>query len=92
MISRLHAGHVGGLRVMRRRTFSFAAEPMEPSGVPARVPTQMRHPRADVVVTAGPKVIGPGVAVLPPLPRMLSWIGYKTEQALVVNVRSPAWS
>jgi glyoxylase-like metal-dependent hydrolase (beta-lactamase superfamily II) len=94
VISRLHAGHVGGLRAMRRRTFSFAAEPMEPSGVPARVPTHMRHPRADVVTT-GPKVIGPGVAVLPPLPplpRMLSWIGYKTEQALVVNVRSSAWS
>jgi hypothetical protein len=37
-------------------------------------------------------VIGPGGAVLPSLPRMLSWIGYKTEQALVVNVRSSAWS
>ena len=54
--------------------------------MPAHVPTQMSHPRADVAVTTGPTVIGPGMAVLPPLPRMLFWIGYVTEQALVVNV------
>ena len=86
VISHLHADHVGGLRAMRRRTFAFAADPLEPRGVPAYVPTPMRHPRADVAITAGPRVIGPGMAVLPPLPRMLFWIGYVTEQALVVNV------
>ena len=32
-------------------------------------------------------MIGPGVAVLPPLPRMLFWMGPVAEQALVVNVR-----
>jgi 7,8-dihydropterin-6-yl-methyl-4-(beta-D-ribofuranosyl)aminobenzene 5'-phosphate synthase len=47
----------------------------------------MRHERADVVLTTGPRVIAPGVAVLPPLPRMLFWIGPIAEQALVVNVR-----
>ena len=36
---------------------------------------------------SGPRVIGPGMAVLPPLPRMLFWTGYVTEQVLVVNVR-----
>jgi 7,8-dihydropterin-6-yl-methyl-4-(beta-D-ribofuranosyl)aminobenzene 5'-phosphate synthase len=87
VISHLHADHVGGLRAMRRRTFAFAAEPLEPRGVPAYVPTPMRHPRADIAVTVGPRVIGPGMAVLPPLPRMLFWIRYVTEQALVVNVR-----
>lgn len=87
VISHAHPDHVGGLRAMRRRTFAFAAEPLEPRGVPAYVPTPMRHPRADVAVTTGPRVIGPGMAVLPPLPRMLFWPGYITEQALVVNVR-----
>ena len=86
VISHLHADHVGGLRAMRRRTFSFSAEPLEPPGVPAHVPTQMHHPRADIAVTTGPKVIGPGMAVLPQLPRMLFWAGYVTEQALVINV------
>jgi len=42
VISHLHADHVGGLRAMRRRTFSFAAEPMEPSGGSTHVLTQMR--------------------------------------------------
>lgn len=87
VISHLHADHVGGVRAMRRRTFAFAAEPLEPRGVPAYVPTPMRHPRADIAVTADPRVIGPGMAVLPPLPRMLFWLGYVSEQALVVNVR-----
>ena len=87
VISHLHADHVGGLRAMRQHTFAFSGEPLEPRGVPAHVPTQMSHPRADVLVTTGPRVIGPGMAVLPPLPRMLFWIGYITEQALVVNVR-----
>jgi len=87
VISHLHVDHVGGLRAMRRRTFSFAADPLEPHGVPAYVPTPMQHPRADCAVTTGPRVIGPGMAVLPPLPRMLFWAGYITEQALVVNVR-----
>jgi 7,8-dihydropterin-6-yl-methyl-4-(beta-D-ribofuranosyl)aminobenzene 5'-phosphate synthase len=86
VISHLHADHVGGFRAMRQHTFAFSTEPLEPSGVPAHVPTPMRHSRADVVVTSEPRVIGPGMAVLPPLPRMLFWIGYVTEQVLVVNV------
>jgi hypothetical protein len=52
----------------------------------------MRHPRADVIPAAGARVVAPGMAVLPPLPRMLTWPGYVTEQALVVNVRGFAWS
>jgi 7,8-dihydropterin-6-yl-methyl-4-(beta-D-ribofuranosyl)aminobenzene 5'-phosphate synthase len=87
VISHLHADHVGGVRAMARRTFSFAAQPSEPRGVAAYVPTEMRHDRARVVRTAGPRVVAPGVAVLPPLPRMLFWLGPVAEQALVVNVR-----
>jgi 7,8-dihydropterin-6-yl-methyl-4-(beta-D-ribofuranosyl)aminobenzene 5'-phosphate synthase len=87
VISHLHADHVGGIRAMRAGTFSFSAEPLEPHGIPAYVPTPMRHPRADIAVTTGPRVIAPGMAVLPPLPQMLFWVGYTSEQALVVNVR-----
>jgi 7,8-dihydropterin-6-yl-methyl-4-(beta-D-ribofuranosyl)aminobenzene 5'-phosphate synthase len=87
VISHLHVDHVGGVRAMRRRTFAFSAEPLEPRGVPAHVPTEMRHPRAEVIPTTAPRTVAPGVAVLPPLPRMLYWLGYVTEQALVVNVR-----
>jgi 7,8-dihydropterin-6-yl-methyl-4-(beta-D-ribofuranosyl)aminobenzene 5'-phosphate synthase len=87
VISHLHADHVGGVRAMRQRTFSLSREPLESPGVPAYVPAPMRHPRADVIPVTGPRVIAPGLAVLPPLPRMLFWPGYITEQALVVNVR-----
>ena len=87
VISHLHADHVGGPRTSFRRTFAFSAEPLEPRGVPAYVPTQMRHDRAEVVLTTGPRVIAPGVAVLPPLPAMMFRVGPVAEQALVVNVR-----
>jgi 7,8-dihydropterin-6-yl-methyl-4-(beta-D-ribofuranosyl)aminobenzene 5'-phosphate synthase len=87
VISHLHADHVGGISAMRAHTFSFSAEPLEPAGVPAHVPCPMTHRRADVVVTTSPRVIAPGVAVLPPLPRMLFWPGYISEQAMVVNLR-----
>jgi 7,8-dihydropterin-6-yl-methyl-4-(beta-D-ribofuranosyl)aminobenzene 5'-phosphate synthase len=87
VISHLHADHVGGPRSMVRRTFSFAAGPLEPSGIEACVPADMRHDRASVVRTTGPRVVAAGVAVLPPLPRMMFWLGPVAEQALVVNVR-----
>ena len=87
VISHLHPDHVGGVGAARRRTFSFSREPLEPRGVPAHVPAPMEHSRAEVIPTTGPRVVAPGMAVLPPLPRMLFWPGYVTEQALVVNVR-----
>jgi 7,8-dihydropterin-6-yl-methyl-4-(beta-D-ribofuranosyl)aminobenzene 5'-phosphate synthase len=87
VVSHLHPDHVGGLPMVRRRSFAFSAEPWEARGVPAYVPTQMRHDRADVQVTTAPRVIAPGVAVLPPLPSALFLLGPVMEQALVVNVR-----
>lgn len=87
VISHLHPDHVGGVTAMRRRTFSFSREAREPRGMPAYVPTEMRHDRADVVPTRGPHVIAPGMAVMPPLPRAMFWLGPVAEQALVVNVR-----
>ena len=87
VISHVHADHVGGLGNQRRRTFSFAATPLEPRGVPAYVPVEMSHDRAEVQPTTAPRVIAAGMAVLPPLPRMLFWLGPIAEQALVINVR-----
>jgi 7,8-dihydropterin-6-yl-methyl-4-(beta-D-ribofuranosyl)aminobenzene 5'-phosphate synthase len=47
----------------------------------------MTHPRARTVTTTTPRVIAPGIAVLPPLPQALFWLGPVQEQALIVNVR-----
>ena len=87
VISHLHQDHVGGMRSQPRRTFALSAEPLESKGLPAYVPTPMTHDRAEVVVTTGPRVIATGMAVLPPLPVMMFWLGPVAEQALVVNVR-----
>ncbi len=87
VISHLHPDHVGGMRSLRRRTFAFSAEPLESKGLPAYVPTPMSHDRAEVMLTTGPRVIATGIAILPPLPKMMFWLGPVAEQALVVNVR-----
>jgi 7,8-dihydropterin-6-yl-methyl-4-(beta-D-ribofuranosyl)aminobenzene 5'-phosphate synthase len=63
VISHLHRDHVGGQRALSRRTFAFSDAPLEPRGIPAYVPAPMRHSRADVVVTDGPRVISSGIAL-----------------------------
>jgi 7,8-dihydropterin-6-yl-methyl-4-(beta-D-ribofuranosyl)aminobenzene 5'-phosphate synthase len=87
VISHLHADHVGGPKSQLRHSFSFGREQVVPRSATAFVPTQMTHPHADICVVDQARVIGPGVAVLPPLSRMLFWLGSIAEQALIVNVR-----
>ncbi|QNN54100.1 MBL fold metallo-hydrolase [Nocardioides mesophilus] len=88
VVSHLHLDHVGGARSQLRHTFSLGREQPLPASLPAFVPTDMEHPRADVCVVEEARVLGTGVAVLPPLRRMLFWLGPVAEQALVVNVRN----
>ena len=87
VLSHLHPDHVGGPKSMFRRTFSVGREHAVPQSLTVFVPTPMTYPRADMCVVDQARVIGPGVAVLPPLSRMLFWMGPIAEQALVVNVR-----
>jgi 7,8-dihydropterin-6-yl-methyl-4-(beta-D-ribofuranosyl)aminobenzene 5'-phosphate synthase len=87
VISHNHGDHVGGMASMMRRTFRLTPDHHEPRGLPAYVPVEMRHDRAETLLTTGPRVIAPGMAVLPPLPRVLFWAGPVFEQALVINVR-----
>lgn len=87
VISHLHPDHVGGVRAVRERTFRISREVSVPDDVPAFVPTPMTHDRAEVVPVQGPRVIAPGVALLPPLPRAMFWLGPVAEQGMIVNVR-----
>jgi 7,8-dihydropterin-6-yl-methyl-4-(beta-D-ribofuranosyl)aminobenzene 5'-phosphate synthase len=63
VVSHLHLDHVGGAREQLRRTFSLGHEAPLPRSVPAYVPTEMDHLRADVCVVDEARVLGPGVAV-----------------------------
>ena len=87
VISHLHPDHVGGPGMVKARTFALSSAPLETPGVPAYVPTDMQHSRADVSPTVTPRVISPGVALLPPLPGVLFLLGPVLEQAMVINVR-----
>ena len=87
VISHLHPDHVGGIAAQVRHTFAVPESLLLPRSIPAFVPTAMRHPSAEMVLVSRPQVVAPGVAVLPPLSRMLFWLGPVAEQALVVNVR-----
>jgi 7,8-dihydropterin-6-yl-methyl-4-(beta-D-ribofuranosyl)aminobenzene 5'-phosphate synthase len=48
----------------------------------------MTHPRAQTITTTAPRMVARGIAVLPPLPQALFWLGPVQEQALIVNVRA----
>lgn len=87
VISHGHPDHVGGMSHVLRRTFHLTPDRREPSGLPAYVPVELHHDRAEVRLTTGPRVIARGIAVLPPIPRVLFWGGTLVEQAMVINVR-----
>jgi 7,8-dihydropterin-6-yl-methyl-4-(beta-D-ribofuranosyl)aminobenzene 5'-phosphate synthase len=87
VISHLHPDHVGGIRAQLRNSFAVPDALRLPYAVPAFVPVDMTHSTADVTVVSAPQVVAAGVAVLPPLNRMLFWLGRVAERALVVNVR-----
>ena len=68
-ISHLHLDHVGGPGTGVAGG-SRSLSRWSP-GVPTYVPTAIRHDRAEVVVRTAPRVIAPGMAVLPPLPHVM---------------------
>lgn len=88
VVSHAHDDHLGGPTALRRRRPSLAGDaPVGPSGAPLHVPVPLHHDRMRPVLTTGPTVIAPGVALLPPAPGTLFWEGVVQEQALAVHVR-----
>jgi metal-dependent hydrolase (beta-lactamase superfamily II) len=85
VISHNHGDHVGGMKWMRRRTFSLANEQIDLAGKRAFTPIPMEYPGLTPVHAKDPTVIADGVATTGTIPRQL-FIGRVDEQALVVNV------
>jgi hypothetical protein len=72
--------------MLRHRSFGFSPAPIEQRGLPAFVPTDRTHRRADAIRIDGRRVIAAGVAVLPPLPAAVLMDPVR-EQGQVINVR-----
>lgn len=85
VISHRHADHVGGLRWLRRRTFSLGNEQPALEGKRVFVPEPMTYSGADVHVTPQPTVIAPGVATIGAI-RAQIYVGRIDEQALAIRV------
>lgn len=87
VISHPHPDHTGGPRAAVRRSFDIPDPGLDLSDVTALTPVPMHHRAARCEHVAAPRVIGPGIATTGAIPRMLFFLGWTQEQALLVNVR-----
>ncbi len=87
VLSHAHPDHTGGLRAALRRSFVIADAELGGRGVEVLTPVPMHHRHARCVHTGAARVIAPGVATTGTIPRMLFFLGWTPEQALMVNVR-----
>jgi metal-dependent hydrolase (beta-lactamase superfamily II) len=85
VISHNHSDHVGGIKWMRKRTFSLGNQQIDLTGKRAFTPIPMEYPGLTPVHAKDPTVIADGVATTGTISRQL-FIGRVEEQALVVNV------
>lgn len=85
IISHNHLDHVGGWEFMRGATFSIGVRQVDLGRKRLFVPVPMTYPGAAPIVTAGPTVIGSGVATIGAIPRQL-FSGWVEEQALAIDV------
>jgi L-ascorbate metabolism protein UlaG (beta-lactamase superfamily) len=76
VVSHAHDDHIGGPAALRLRRPSFAGgAPVEPVGVPLLCPVPLEHDRLRPVLTTGPTIVAPGIALLPPARRRCSGTG-----------------
>jgi len=85
VISHKHLDHVGGLRWLRRDTFSPGNEQPDLGGKRLVVPVPMNYPGSQPQVAAAPTLLAPGVATTGTIASQL-FIGPVDEQALAVNI------
>jgi 7,8-dihydropterin-6-yl-methyl-4-(beta-D-ribofuranosyl)aminobenzene 5'-phosphate synthase len=85
VISHRHPDHVGGLRWLRRRTFSLGNTQPNLAGKRVYTPVPMNYPGLTTHWSSKPIVVAPGVATIGTIPGIL-FMGRVDEQALAVNL------
>jgi 7,8-dihydropterin-6-yl-methyl-4-(beta-D-ribofuranosyl)aminobenzene 5'-phosphate synthase len=85
-ISHNHPDHVGGMKNMRRRTFSLTNGYIDLSGKAIYTPVPMSYPNSKPLCSERPTVIGKGIASTGTIPNQLFFLGWTLEQSLALNV------
>lgn len=86
VLSHEHLDHVGGLRWLRRGTFSLGNDQPDLRGKRIFVPVDVTYPGVTPTVSHLPTVIGPGVATTGAIAGQL-YMGRVEEQALAIRVQ-----
>lgn len=85
-ISHNHPDHVGGIKNMRRKTFSLTNGDLDLSGKDIYTPVPMSYPNSAPICTERPTIIGKGIASTGTIPNQLFFLGWTLEQSLALNV------
>jgi metal-dependent hydrolase (beta-lactamase superfamily II) len=86
VLSHAHLDHVGGLRWLRRGTFSLGNDQLDLRGKRIFVPVDVTYPGVTPIISHRPTVIGPGVATTGAIAGQL-YMGRVDEQALAIRVQ-----
>jgi len=86
VLSHNHPDHVGGLRWLRRGTFSLGNDQLDLRGKRIFVPVDVTYPGVTPIISHLPTVIGPGVATTGAIAGQL-YMGRVEEQALAIRVQ-----
>ena len=87
VISHNHPDHVGGMKWVKKKTFSLTTYQMDLDDKKIYTPIPMSYPGSKTVYSELPRVIGKGVATIGVIPNQLFFLGWTMEQALAVNVK-----
>jgi 7,8-dihydropterin-6-yl-methyl-4-(beta-D-ribofuranosyl)aminobenzene 5'-phosphate synthase len=85
-ISHNHPDHVGGMKYMRRKSFSLTSQQIELKGKMVYTPVPMSYPNLTPLCLEDPTVIAKGVASIGTIPNQLFFLGWTREQSLACNI------
>ena len=85
-ISHNHLDHVGGMKYMRRKSFSLTSHQIELKGKMVYTPVPMSYPNITPICIEEPTVIAKGVASIGTIPNQLFFLGWTIEQSLACNI------